>query len=133
MPFLDDLSAELTNDPLVRGYAAMTDAQVVADGYLPLYDEWLPLTSSDIFEAIDAAEFAALTAANRARVDRILGLGIDIKTAPGSQARNELVSVFGSGSATIANLVAVARRQIGRFDQLGLPQVYEVDITDVRS
>lgn len=115
------LEQEVLNDPAARGYSGMTDAQVAASILLADVDNWVELSSSEIFESIDAAEFAALLPAAQARVDRVLGLGSGIKTAPGAQARSELVSVFGGGSTTITTLASIANQQTSRAAIAGIP------------
>lgn len=122
------LSDEISTDPLARGYAAMTDEEIVADLATEYRDVWLPLTSSQIFEAMVPAEFVALTAADKARVDRIFGLGSGIQTFPGARSRAELVAVFGGASATIAALAAIANPMQSRAAELKIPvpEVYEV-------
>lgn len=119
MPDFRILMNELTNDPLGRGYAGMTHQQVADSLNAVNRDRWVQLSSADIFEAIVIADFTALSTANKARVDRILGLGDNIRTGPGSQARTELVAVFGAGSTTIANLAAVANRRVSRASEIG--------------
>lgn len=112
------LADELSADPLTRGYSGMTDDQARDDLNSSYRDLWTELSSADIFEAIDITEFQALTAAQQTRVDRILGLGDGIRTIPGSQARSEMVTVFGGGSTTISNLVAIAQRSQTRNREL---------------
>ena len=123
MPFLDDIHGELVNDPLGRGYAGMTDQQQLDDLKDPRRDNWVSLSASQIFEAIDAAEFIGLAPAKKARVDRILGLGAEIQTAPGSQARAELISIFGGSSTSITNLVAIANQRVSRTTEMGWPPI----------
>ena len=113
------LRDELINDPLARGYPGMTD-QLAADAVSAEdRDLWNPLSSAEIFEALDSTEFQALSADEVVRVDRILGLGNDISTSPGSQARGELVTLFGGGSTTIASLQAIAKVLISRAQEVG--------------
>ena len=117
------LKGEINIDPLGRGYSAM-DMQAQSDDLnLAIRDNWVDLFPGDLFEAIDATEFAALSPAATVRVDRILALGSiesGIKTNPTSKSRAELISVFGGGSATITALAASANQQIGRSAELGL-------------
>lgn len=92
------------------------------------------VSAADIFEQIDPAEFTALSAAQQARVDRILGLGSGISTVPGSQARAELVAVFGGGSTTITNLAAlIGARSISRASLAGQDTVDANDVTTARA
>jgi hypothetical protein len=132
MPFLEDLADELNTDPLARGYSGMTDAQAADDLNIVNRANWVDLTSSQIFETISASEFQSLNQVGQGRVDRILGLGADIKTAPGSQARNELIAVFGGGSATITSLATVANQQRSRADELGLGFIFEGHVANAR-
>ncbi len=81
---------------------------------------WDPVSSSQVFEAMDPVEFTALAAAKKVRADRVLGLGDDIQTVPGSNARAELISIFGGGSVTIANLATLAGQSISRGTAAGL-------------
>ncbi len=126
------LKDELTLDPLARGYAGMNDAQVVADLNRAIQDNWVMLLSSDIFEAIDVNEFMALSPAQQSRIDRILGLGTEIRTAPSSHARAELLDVFTPGSATITSLIAIANQKISRATELGLGHVREGHVMEGR-
>lgn len=80
---------------------------------------WSPVTSAQIYEAIVPADFPS-DAGEQARVDRILGLSGPIATAPGAQARAELIAIFGPQSDTITNLAAIASRQISRGEAAGI-------------
>lgn len=117
---LDVLKAEIDGDPLVRGYAGMTNQQIADDINTAYRDNWRPISSSQLFEAIDSTEFVALSDANKSRVDRLLGLGENIQTAPGSKSRAELVAVFGGGSQTAANLLPIANPGQTRGQELGI-------------
>jgi len=128
------LKTELTDDPLTRGYAAMSDQQA-ADSLNTANRSHLSdtLSSALLFENIDRTEFQALTAAMQSRVDRLLGLGEGIKVGPGSQARAELLAVFGGGSATAASLVAALTETVSRAQELGLPQLSAQMINNART
>lgn len=60
-----------------------------------------------IFNVLDATEFGALSAANQQRVRDILSMGT-VDASTGTNARALLLSVFGAGTTTRANLVALA-------------------------
>ena len=90
------------------------------------------ITSADLFEAIDSAEFVALTDAQKARVDRLLGLGVGIKTITGSKSRAEVVAVFGGGSETVSNLVANNTVAISRGVELGIGRVKPGHVAEAR-
>lgn len=117
------LNDEIDADPLIRGYSGMTDDQIVASLNFKNRDFWVDLTSAQMFQSIDLAELAALSSAEQVRTDRILSLTGEIKTGPGTNAREEFLDVFGIGSTTISNLASLANRPIGRGVELGLGQV----------
>jgi len=135
MPNFQILADELTDDLLGRGYAGMDDQAASVDLNTSYRDLWAELTSSQIFEAIVATEFQALNAANQARVDRLLGLGDGILSVPGSQARTEMVAVFGGGSTTIANLLVIAQQSQTRSRELawGRSQATTSDVNNART
>ncbi len=126
-PQVDDLAAEQLGDPLTLGYSGMTDQQF-ADSMngLTRPNERTTMSAGEIMEQIDGAEFTALSAADKGRVDRVLGLGADVIIGPGNahNAVQELLAAFGAGSNTITNLATVrGSTQISRAQELGLPFV----------
>ncbi len=123
----DALKAELINDPLARGYAGMTDAAAVTSLTTADRDNWNSLEAAQIFESLDLTEFAALSAGDQARVDRVLGLSGQIATAPGGQARQEMINVFGGGSQTIQNLASIANTPRSRANELGIGDGYVIE------
>lgn len=127
------LKTEIDTDPLTRGYAGMSDQQVADSLNTANRDNWVSLSASQIFEAIDRSEFTALSAGDQGRIDRILGLGSGIQTAPGSQARDEMIAVFGGGSTTISNLLAVANPMQTRGQELGIGIIRVGQVTEART
>lgn len=120
------LKNELTIDPLTRGYTGMTDDQITAS--LVFNDRTRirsMMSAGEILDQIDGGEFAGLTADNKARVDRILGLGAEIIIGPRDNhyALNELRTVFGAGSKTIIKLLQTRGVSISRAEELGLGRV----------
>lgn len=117
------LQAERTNDPLVRGYSGMDDAAFLTS--ITTADRTNARTimsSGEIFEQLDQTEFAALTAADQARVDRILGLGAEVIVGPGNtHAVQEFIATFGSASATLAALQVLRDQLFTRAEEIGLP------------
>ncbi len=118
------LQAERTVDPLIRGYSGMTDGQFLTS--LITEDRDNPRTtmsSGEVFEQIDAAEFVALNTQNKTRVDRVLGLGAEVIVGPGNnhQAVQELLGAFGGGSMTLVNLAALRDQKFSRAEELNLP------------
>ena len=118
------LADEATSDPLGRGYAGMTDQALVDEWnlvYRPGLADRTRMSAGEIMEAIDGAEFAVLTVAEKSRVDRVLGLGAEIIIGPGNvhNAVTELLAAFGGGSTTVANLGSLRRPDITRPTELG--------------
>ena len=126
-----DLQAERTGDPLARGYAVMTDGQFLASLIVENRDNpRTSITAGELFESIDVAEFQALDAGQKTRVDRLLGLGAEIIIGPGNahQAVSELQATFGGGSNTVGALQVVRDQKFSRVVELGLPVPILADI-----
>lgn len=115
------LRDELLNDPLGRGYAGMSD-QAAADDLNTAYRtrQRETMDSAEIYENIDISEFQAKTDAQKVYVRDILGLGANVRIGASSKARMVMVSVFGGGSSTIANLADAATENISRAVELGI-------------
>lgn len=94
---------------------------------------WNTVTSAQIYEAIVPADFPT-DAAKQVRVDRILGLSGNIATAPGAQARAELINIFGAQSATITTLAAIASEPESPGQRAGLGvEVFPAEIARARA
>lgn len=113
---LKALHAELVTDPLSRGYAAMTDTQAAAS--LNAVDRSVARTSitgSDLLSAAVYSEVAALTAAARdAFLAFVQMVAID---ATNANVRTTLGTMFGAGTTTRANLIALASSTIAVSEQ----------------
>lgn len=126
--FLRKLADELNNDPLGRGYAGMTDAQAVIDINTAYVSSTVTsLTGDDVFNATDGAEFNALTAGNK-QLWLLLCVRSDINPNGGAN-RALATTLFGGGSTTVANLLAISDKIITRWQALGAPR--EVALEDV--
>ena len=101
-------------------FAGNTDQEILDHLNEASVTRWSTVTSAQIYEATDSSEFASKTAAQKVRVDRILGLAGEIETAPGAKARAELIDIFGGGSQTITNLAAIASESITRGTAAGI-------------
>ena len=124
------LYTELTTDPLGRGYAAMDEQEQAVDlntVYRTLTRD--TLSSAEIYERIDVAEFQGKSPEQKVYVRDILGLGEGIAVGLNSKARTVLLAIFGAGSATIAALAAALEVAVSRAVELGLGRVYPRDIT----
>ena len=126
------LEDELANDPLGRGYSGMTDQQITDSlNALTRTRERTTMSSGEIMEHINSAEFIALGNAAKSRVDRVLGLGAEVIIGPGNihNAVQELLGAFGGGSTTISNLATARSVAISRAQELGIsgPKVGHVE------
>ncbi len=120
----DDLKAELTNDPLTRGYAAMTDQQAVVDlNTVYRTRNRMSMTGDEIAQQADPIEYNALedgAANNTADIkSHWLALCARASVDPFASANVELVTaIFGAGSTTISNLQTARLESITRAQEL---------------
>lgn len=112
-----DLKDEVTNDPLGRGYAGMDDV-AAADDLNTAYRtrNRATMTASEVYNAIDQTEWAALTADQRQELWNILHLG---EVNPFGLEAARFQSIFGAG-ATLTVLQAARLESITRAQELGL-------------
>ncbi len=125
------LQSERTDDPLSRSYSGMTDAEFLTSITTENRDNPRTFISSgELFESIDNAEFIALSAGDKVRVDRLLGLGAEIIVGPGNahQAVQELLATFGGVSTTVTTLAALRDVQFSRAAELNLPSPILADV-----
>lgn len=122
-----DLAAELTTDPLGRGYSGMTDQQA-ADDLNTLYRYFYidTVAGYQIFNATDDSEYAALTAEQQASWDRLCAIAqIDVTNGVAKAREAEL---FGAGTVTRTNLLNLKRTPISRAQELNILE-YDTEIT----
>lgn len=123
---------ELTNDPLARGYAGMTDQEVV-DSLLtknrPTQRTVIP--SYEIFDAIVPDEWAALSSQEKQRIQTILSMGnVNIK---GTNTRDSFLRAFLPGTTTRTNLAALqVGPNISRAEELGISDVGDGHVASAR-
>ena len=119
------LKGELVGDPLVKGYAGMTDQQA-ADALNTVNRQVnVPfLTGAQIGAQFDLTEFNAVTITNDQRTTLRLMWQLDaIHTGSGTFFREYLLSIFPGGSVTRTNLLAAFTTLTSRAAELGLPPV----------
>jgi hypothetical protein len=125
------LKAELLgNHPVTGPYDA--DSSTAADE-LNTWNLTRPrteVTGSEVLNAIDKAEFLALTDAQRERVWNILHLGT---LDPFGLEADLMIDVFGAGSATITGLQDVRQEPTTRAFVLGLGVVDAGDVERARA
>ena len=130
------LTAELTGDPLGRGYAGMTDAEAAADLNSVYRTRQLERADpADAYDVIDQIEWSALSEAEQQEIKDILQIGTVAGhlVTPGSRVRARFVAIFGAGSDTIALLLDMITEDISRAEELGLVVVKPGHVEKARS
>ena len=132
MADLAKLRTELTTDPLARGYAGMSDAQVITS--LNTANRTITrsvIPSFEVVNAIVATEYAALTQVQRDAVQLVTGAGnVD---ANNSNVRAIFQNVFGAGTTTRTNLLALPTVSVSRATELGIGEVHTGDVAAARA
>ena len=122
------LCAEIATDPLGRGYAGMTPEQIAADmvaAYRVVYRE--TVHGADLFEGIEVADWVARSEAEKTQIIALLSFG---QINPQGKVRTLLISIFGGGSQTLANMADISRQTITRTAELGLGNVRTGDVQE---
>lgn len=125
------LRAEIEIDLLSRGYSSMTDLEVATDlntVYRTANIEFV--TGQEIFEAVVLLEYNALSAAEKSLFHAIIGM--EHILVSGANTRASLLAMFGTGTTTRSNLIALQTKTISRAEELGFPFVYEGHIQEAR-
>lgn len=132
MSFLAVLNIELMTDPLSRGYSGMSDLEA-ADDLNTVYRTIAldTVSGSAIFNATDDAEFGALTDAEQDQWMALCAVG-SIDTTSGVAKALES-DIFGPGTTTRDNLVALRTQDVSRAVELGLGVVTEGDVNKARA
>ena len=131
---LQALKTELTTDPLGRGYAGMTNTQVVTSLRTANRTvERRSVSGSQIYNAIVPSEFSALLATQQQLVRDVFGLGDTIDVRTGTNVRAVMLAAFGAGTTTRANLIALVQETVSRAAELGLGDVREGDVARARA
>jgi hypothetical protein len=132
MANLAKTKTEVLDDPLGRGYEAMTFQEVIDS--LHTKDRQrnkTSLTGSEVLNSIDAADWATRTDAQKRTVFDICHLGT---VNPWGVEATLLIDAFdGSTGATITALQAARVELIHRVAELGLGNVRTSDIQKVRA
>jgi hypothetical protein len=88
------------------------------------------MSGSEVMNAVDAAEWATLDAAQKQTVWDICHLGT---VNPFGVEQALMIGVFGAGSATITALQAIRKYDVSRATELGLSRVREGTVTQART
>lgn len=127
---MSNLKDELDTDPLSRGYSGMTDEQVSAS--LNTADRTRSVASvpsTDIYDALDPAEYAAASASEKSMLSDIFSLP-DVRMQ--GNTFTVLLSVFRDGSTSRDNLEALASLSTSRAVELSLGRVKVGHVQEVR-
>lgn len=118
-----NLKTELTTDPISLGLVGM-DAhaaaaklnEVPASASVGLQKERAVIPTWEVFEATVPAEWSALSAAEKQRYQTILSMGtVNVKKP---NTRSTFASMFGAGTTTRANLIALQNEPASRAEVL---------------
>jgi hypothetical protein len=118
-----DLCDEVTNDPLARGYATMTNAEVVADLYTVYRTRpRTSMTGQEVWETTAYSDFSGKSDGEKAQW---LALTANATLDPYGNSVELAKSIFGAGSETITALANARIESISRVEELGLGVVKE--------
>lgn len=113
------LKDEIDNDPLGRGYAGMSD-QEVSDDMNTEYREISvkSILSENVVAALVPSEVNALTVIQQRNLWGIIGAGSVRPDDP--EVKSYFADLFGAGTITRANLLALAKLTVSRAVELGI-------------
>ena len=127
------LKTEIQTDPLALGYAPLLAAgnqaaiaDLLNEVRAGIGIDRLTVPAWEVFDAIVPAEWAALLAQEKQRIQIILSLGtVPVK---GTNTRNAFLAAFAAGTATRSALAALQTRPGSRAEQLFSQSVSPADI-----
>ena len=109
---MTDLKTELTDDPLGRGYAGMTDAEAADDLNTPrIARNRASMSRSGVMQAVEPSAYSGLTGDGLVAFWGLLS--VDSLDPFGVEA-DVMIKLFGGGSATITALAAARVETISR-------------------
>jgi len=114
---------ELTNDPKSLGLVApptiddVGNADKLNDRESGLLIDRTAIPTSEIFVQIDRDEYAALAAADREWLNGV-SQGGTVNPKDGGEVREGLLQLFGQGTETRSNLVAILQEPASRMQQM---------------
>lgn len=129
---LQILKNELLNDPEGLGYSGKT-AQQKADllNGLTQTMERIIIPTWEILEATVQSEWSALTAAEKQRYQTFVSVGsLNVK---GTNVRAAFAAMFGAGTQTRANLLALQNEVVSRAQVLGLGFITSQNVIDAEA
>jgi hypothetical protein len=133
------LKAEIQNDPASLGYssyrASGNDAGLAILMNTPQVSATYKVNTAEIsapefVNVVNRAEFDALSAADKSYLNWIIQAGTLVVS--GGEVRNALASLFGVGTTSRTNFLALASKQISRSEYLFGTLVSSDDIAHAR-
>lgn len=115
------LRDEIQKDPKGIGYAGMTDEEV-ADSLNAKTRErqTFRFSGADLINAVDQAEWNALSDAEQAEIKMLIGAGGSLDASENTTVRDIILSAFGVSSTTVQNLIDIATESISRAREIRL-------------
>lgn len=128
---LQALKAELTNDPLVRGYAEMDDVEAARSLNTPnRQPDAETISPGDLVASIVRSEYDSLAAAGKTYLGMVVSCASSIPLT--ATLKSQLGALFGAGTTTRANFQALTKRTGSRAEELGLGRVTESDVANAK-
>ena len=126
------LKSELTDDPLGREYDGMTD-QEAADDLNTEYRELIreKIETWEVIEATLPSEWAALTAGEKERYQTFIAAGT--LNPSGANTKQAFAAMFGAGTTTRANLLALSTKTVSRAEELEIDFVTAARVASART
>ena len=122
----------LKTEIALPAYVAMTDVEIAASiNTVNITRARATLSGSEILNATDSGEFTGLTDAQKSSWLAVCGVD-EINTSTGI-AKSLEATLFGAGTTTRANLIAVKNETISRGTELGLGRVRAGDVIHARN
>lgn len=126
------LKNELTDDPLGRGYSGMTDQEATDDlntAYRELTRE--RIETWEVIEATVASEWSALSDAEKERYSTFIAAGT--LNPSGANTKQAFAAMFGLGTTTRVNLLALSKETVSRADELEIGIVTAARVASARA
>ena len=125
------MKIEIITDPIVRGYAGMTNQQVLDDLYT-LYRSRnkSSMTGKEVADEVTLADWNVLIDAKKAQ---FLALIARDDLDPFGYAEQVIKDIFGTPSGTVTALAAARIETISRVTELGLGKPALPHVMDARS
>jgi hypothetical protein len=128
------LRSELTTDPVTLGYSGLTDTQAAAKLNATDTGRTQARTAvpvAEIYNNIVNADWPTAASTSESKLRALLGM----QTIDASNANTKTIigAIFGAGTQTRTNLLAIGTQTVSRATELGLGPVLVSDVTKARA